>query len=132
MIYAMMGNDIWLSEHGAALVKEDSVASQKLRQEGKSVVLLALASEATGPFSVVAFFAIADPIRSQAPTVVAHLQSQGIETWMISGDNDVTARAVAASVGIASDNVIAGVLPNQKVRYVCYQISDDGLIWSTP
>ncbi len=67
------------------------------------------------PFEVVAMFAIADPIRPEAPAVVAHLHAQGIETWMISGDNAVTARAVAQSVGIPAENVIAGVLPHQKV-----------------
>ncbi|KAF8877244.1 E1-E2 ATPase-domain-containing protein [Gymnopilus junonius] len=115
---AMLGNDTWLSEHGAIIGPNDADTLQRLRQDGKSVVLLALALEESAVFTVCAFFAIADPIRQEASPVVARLQTQGIETWMISGDNQVTARAVARSVGIPSENVIAGVLPNQKAEKI--------------
>ena len=122
-VAAIMGNEKWLSEHGTVPTVEDSAALHQLRMEGKSVVLLALSIQDAEPdsiapvpsFEVVAIFAIADPIRPEAPAVVAHLHAQGIETWMISGDNAVTARAVAQSVGIPAENVIAGVLPHQKV-----------------
>lgn len=122
-VSAILGNETWLSEHGAVPRAGDSAALHQMRLEGKSVVLLALSiqdadADSITPcasFEVVAMFAIADPIRPEAPAVVAHLHAQGIETWMISGDNAVTARAVAQSVGILAENVIAGVLPHQKV-----------------
>jgi len=47
------------------------------------------------------------------------LHHQGIGTWMISGDNPTTAKAVARAVGIPDGNVIAGVLPHEKVS-VCW------------
>jgi len=72
----------------------------------------------TGNFSIVAVFAISDRIRPEAFSVISQLHVQEIETWMISGDNEITAQAVAKSVGIPSENVIAGVLPQQKVRCV--------------
>ena len=48
--------------------------------------------------------------------ISCRLQKQGIETWMISGDNKKTASAVASQVGIPAQNVIADVLPTEKVR----------------
>jgi cation transport ATPase len=123
---AILGNETWLSQHGAFPNQHDSEFLHRMKLEGKSVVLLALSSqeecivpspvEPEATFSIAALFAIADPIRAEAPWVVAQLHSQGIETWLISGDNHVTVTAVAKSVGIPSTNVIAGVLPQQKVR----------------
>jgi Cu+-exporting ATPase len=48
--------------------------------------------------------------------VVAYLRSQNMETWMITGDNDTTARTIAAECGI--DNVISQVLPREKQTHV--------------
>jgi cation transport ATPase len=133
-IRAILGNEIWLSQHGAVPNQHDSELLHRMKLEGKSVVLLALSSQEENivpspikpdaSFSITALFGIADPIRAEASSVVAQLQSQGIETWMISGDNQVTATAVAKSVGIPSTNVIAGVLPQQKVQFLI--IIDNG------
>ncbi|KDR84367.1 hypothetical protein GALMADRAFT_56340 [Galerina marginata CBS 339.88] len=123
-IGAIMGNETWLSEHGAIPNQHDSELLHRMKLEGKSVVLLALSSQEESivplpakpgpPFSIAALFAVADPVRAEAPWVITQLHSQGIETWMISGDNQITATAVAKLVGIPSANVIAGVLPPQK------------------
>ena len=131
-IKAIMGNETWLNEHGAIPSTGDSKSLHRMKLEGKSVVLLALSIqgldvdiiEALDPFAITAIFAIADPIRPEARSVITQLHVQGIETWMISGDNAVTVKAVAQSVGIPSENVIAGVLPHQKVLLDLYfQIS---------
>ena len=121
-IRAIMGNETWLDEHGAAPSPGDLKSLHRMKLEGKSVVLLALSIQNLGgdidaldDFEIAALFAIADPIRPEASSVITRLHAQGIETWMISGDNAITANAVAQSVGIPSGNVIAGVLPHQKV-----------------
>ena len=119
---ALLGNETWLREHGATADQDFKLCRMKL--QGKSTVLLALdnaeidtiSSSPRGKFSIVAVFAISDRIRPEAPSVISQLHLQEIETWMISGDNEITAQAVARSVGIPSENVIAGVLPQQKVR----------------
>lgn len=127
-IQAILGNETWLNEHGAVPNAEDSKALHRMRLEGQSAVLLALRIrdsnvdsdiiETLEPFVIAALFAIADPIRPEAPYIITQLHAQGIETWMISGDNAVTAKAVAQSVGIPSENVIAGVLPHQKAEKI--------------
>jgi cation transport ATPase len=119
---ALLGNETWLREHGATADGQD-YELQRLNLQGKSTVLLALdnteidmtSSSPRGKFSIVAVFAISDRIRPEATSVISQLHVQDIETWMISGDNEITAQAVARSVGIPSENVIAGVLPQQKV-----------------
>jgi Cu+-exporting ATPase len=117
---AIIGNEAWLAEHGTIL---DDMIGQQLgawKAEAKSVVLLAIRDESedradSGLFTLAAIFAVADRLRPEAQSVVTYLQDQGIGPWMISGDNPVTARAVAKTVGIPAANVIAGVLPNEKV-----------------
>jgi Cu+-exporting ATPase len=121
---ALLGNETWLREHGAT-ADQDSEQLHRMKLQGKSTVVLALdnaemdttSSSPRSKFSVVAIFAISDRIRPEAPSVISQLHEQGIETWMISGDNAITAQAVARSVGIPSENVIAGVLPQQKVGF---------------
>jgi len=120
---ALLGNEIWLREHGATS-DQDFEYLHRMKSQGKSTVLLALnntkliSSSPRDSFSVVAAFAISDRIRPEAPSVISQLHRQGIETWMISGDNEITAQAVARFVGIPSENVIAGVLPKQKAEKI--------------
>ena len=112
---AIIGNEPWMEQHNAKVDGRISELLYSWKSEGKSVVLLAVQPESTAAFSVVAAFAVADPIRPEAKEVLARLQGQGLGTWMISGDNAITAKAVARSVGIPETNVIAEVLPHQKV-----------------
>ncbi|KAL1730664.1 E1-E2 ATPase-domain-containing protein [Schizophyllum commune] len=108
---AVIGNEAWMAEHG---VQIDGVTRmvEQWKGEAKSVVLLAMKREDS--FKLVAAFAVTDPLRPEAKGVIAWLQKQGIETWMISGDNKKTASAVASQVGIPAQNVIADVLPTEK------------------
>ncbi|MDL2316584.1 heavy metal translocating P-type ATPase [Desulfovibrio sp. OttesenSCG-928-A18] len=64
----------------------------------------------------VCVFAIADPLRSDAGRTVAALAAMGIDSVMLTGDNESTARAVAEKAGIR--RVIAGVLPEGKERAI--------------
>ncbi len=85
-------------------------AFDALRSEGKTV--LAVASGGS-PIGVVA---VADPLKRGAPEVVAALKRLGLRPVMLTGDNRVTARAIAEQAGI--DEVHSEVLPEDKVRIV--------------
>ena len=117
---AIIGNEAWMLEHGIGVPVELADRLESWKSEGKSVALLAVRRDETseaGPFQIFALFAIADPLRPNAKAVVSHLQSRKLATWMISGDNATTAKAVAKQVGIPESNVIAGVLPQEKVNF---------------
>ena len=60
--------------------------------------------------------AIADPVKATTPAALADLRAQGVQVVMLTGDNQVTAQAVAGSLGI--DRVEAGVLPDRKADVV--------------
>ena len=117
---AIIGNETWIEEHGIIV---DSAIDQRLevwKAEAKSVILLAVRDESESlsqcnTFVVAAVFAVTDRLRPEAKNVLSRLQNEGISTWMISGDNAETAQAVAQAVGIPATNVIAGVLPHEKV-----------------
>ncbi len=59
---------------------------------------------------------VADTVKASAPAAIAALHDLGLRTVMVTGDREPTARAVAAEVGIT--DVVAGVLPEQKVDVV--------------
>ncbi|KIK48852.1 hypothetical protein CY34DRAFT_797637 [Suillus luteus UH-Slu-Lm8-n1] len=115
---AIVGNEALMRDHDVLLSADILQLLERWKSEAKSIVLLAVTDADSDNFVVAAIFAVSDTIRKEATGVIRHLQEQGIGTWMISGDNETTAKAVAKSVGIPEMNVIAGVLPQQKAEKI--------------
>ncbi|KAI6038508.1 heavy metal translocatin [Pisolithus marmoratus] len=115
---AVIGSETWITQQGAEINVSTSSTLRKWKEEGKSVVLLAVKDVASDAVEVVAVFAITDPLRPEARQVIQKLQNNGIGTWIVSGDNETTAKAVAGMVGIPLSNVIAGVLPHEKAQKI--------------
>ena len=59
---------------------------------------------------------VADPIKESTPAAIEALHAEGLRIVMLTGDSETTARAVAAKLGL--DDVVAGVLPDQKAEHV--------------
>ncbi|KAJ7179210.1 heavy metal translocatin [Mycena filopes] len=110
---AIIGSQAFMQQNGVVVDESTSELVQTWKSEAKSVVFFAV-SDSDQFSEVAAVFAVTDPIREEAPAVIAWFAKQGISTWMISGDNITTASAVAKMVGIPNSNVIAGVLPHEK------------------
>ena len=70
------------------------------------------------PFRAAATFAIADPIRIEAPAVLQALRADGLQVHMCTGDNPTTAHAIASQLSIPPSWVRAGVLPQGKAAYI--------------
>ncbi|HEY4034451.1 MAG TPA: heavy metal translocating P-type ATPase [Ktedonobacteraceae bacterium] len=85
---------------------------ERLENQGKTVMLVAYDRRAAG------LIAVADRVKVGSAEAIRHLQRRGIDVVMITGDNKQTAIAIAEQVGIVVDHVIAGVLPEDKVRHV--------------
>jgi heavy metal translocating P-type ATPase len=66
--------------------------------------------------AVIGAIAVADTIRSSAAPAVRQLRALGLRCVLLTGDNETTARAVGASIGIAE--VVAGALPAEKVETI--------------
>jgi len=114
---AIIGNEAWMSEHKVSIADATSSRLESWKGEAKSVVLLAIRQDSQeDEYRMAAIFAVSDPLRPEAQAVISTFHKWGIDTWMISGDNRTTALAVARTAGIPSSNVIAGVLPHEKVQ----------------
>lgn len=120
IVEAIIGNEKYMTESGAVMSLAEDAAMLEWKKQGKSVMLLAVRRRAEKDFKVFALFAAADPLRPEAKFVIEQLQKRGIQTWMISGDNEITAKAVASQIGIPESNVIGGVLPHEKAEKVTW------------
>ena len=82
---------------------------ERLEESGTSVMIIA-------DTKVLGVIGVADTVRDEAAQAIERIHSYGLKTVMITGDNERTARAIAASVGI--DEVIANVLPDGKAEAI--------------
>ena len=93
---------------------ETGAKYEALAEQGKTPIFFAYDGKLVG------ILAAADVIKEDSKKAVEELKNMGLNVVMLTGDNEKTARAIAAQAGI--DNVIAGVLPDQKeaaVRKLC-------------
>lgn len=104
-----IGNPAYLSELGVDTTAL-SEAADRHRREGATAILVAVDGKAAG------VIAIADPVKESTPSALAALKAEGIRVIMVTGDNRVTAEAVARRLGL--DEVEADVLPDAKSAVV--------------
>lgn len=104
-----IGTAAWLAEIGAD-VTGLAEAADRHRRDGATAVLVAIDGKPAG------VIAIADPVKASTPAALSALREAGIRVIMLTGDNRVTAEAVAKRLNIA--DVEADVLPDQKAAVV--------------
>lgn len=86
--------------------------AEQFAAEGKTPLFFAKNSELAGTI------AVADEVKETSAGAIAALRSLGVDVRMLTGDNRVTAEAIARRVGLNSEQVIADVLPADKERHV--------------
>lgn len=84
--------------------------AERLKNEGKTVILVGTEK------SIIGIIAIRDEVRLQARGVIDQLHRMGVKVIMLTGDNKVTARAIAREVGV--DEVRADLQPEDKIKAV--------------
>ncbi|KAG6357491.1 hypothetical protein INS49_013368 [Diaporthe citri] len=112
-----------MDDHGVAFERHTIEELDSWKDQAKSIILAAgkyVNQDADNGWIPLAIFAVSVALRPEVRLVVDALRKQGIDVWMISGDNAKTAKAVGAMVGIPEDSIIAGVLPEQKADRVQY------------
>ena len=68
--------------------------------------------------ALIGTIAVADTVKPTSRPAIVRLHDLGLEAYLLTGDNEATAHAVAESVGIRAENVIAGVVPAEKVAAI--------------
>jgi Cu+-exporting ATPase len=111
MTKTRLGSLRWLKESGV-----DLAAGEKFIAEwsGQGATIVGLASEK----DLLGLFAVRDAVKPNAANVVEQLRLQGFKTYLVTGDNSLTAASIAKQVGITAENVFAEVRPEQKAEFV--------------
>ena len=114
--YVLLGNLRLMEREGVHLNGLEAKA-QALQDEAKTAMWLAVDGQAS------AVIGVADTIKEGSKEAVAAMKNRGLMVVMMTGDNQATANAIAAEVGI--DRVFAEVLPGDKASYV-KQLQEEG------
>lgn len=122
-VYAKINNDeIYIGN--LRLAKENNIDTKKyetkvtkFENDGKTVMLVILNNE------IIGIIAIADVVKEDSKELIEKLNNMGITTYMITGDNENTAKNIANQIGIK--NVIANTLPEDKANKVKELMKDN-------
>ena len=104
-----IGKPKWINELGFNLAEYQEEIKEKEKQ-GKTVMVMTVEGKTIG------WIAVADTLKETSLEAVQRLKGMGIDVVMLTGDNERTAKAIAAQAGIAE--VIAEVLPDHKAEAV--------------
>ena len=106
-----LGSLRWLKESGVDLAAGEKFIAD-WSQQGATIVGLAMEKELLG------LFAVRDALKPGAKAVVEKLQRHGLKTYLLTGDNALTAASIAQQVGVTVENIFAEVRPEQKAEFV--------------
>lgn len=116
----LVGKRALLADRGIETSALDAFAKE-LASAGKTPMYAAIDGKPAG------LIAVADTVKPESKAAVEQMQKMGLRVAMITGDNALTAAAVAREVGITSDMVFAEVLPGNKAEHV-KKLQSQGLI----
>tara|TARA_R110001592_G_scaffold64751_1_gene198873 strand:+ start:38 stop:2134 length:2097 start_codon:yes stop_codon:yes gene_type:complete len=105
-----IGNKKLLEEFDLKLASEYEEDVEKRQLEGETVMFVVIDKDVAG------FISVSDPIKKTSASAIKHLQEQGLEVIMLTGDNKNTAKAVADKLGL--DGYEADLLPEDKYEKV--------------
>ncbi|HET9497464.1 MAG TPA: heavy metal translocating P-type ATPase, partial [Candidatus Limnocylindria bacterium] len=103
------GNEAELPDRVAGQLAE---AAARAEDEGRTVAWVAEDGVVTG------LMTIADRLKPEAAEAVSRLRASGLDAWLLTGDRDAVAQAVAAAVGVPPERVVAEVRPDEKAARV--------------
>lgn len=118
-VFYFVGNRKLMEENEVQLSDEQVTTATKLQEEAKTVVYFSNAKK------VLAVIAIADKIKATSRAAIETLQKKHIDVYMLTGDNEQTAKAVAKQVGIT--HYKADMLPSGKADFI-KQLQGEGKV----
>lgn len=105
-----VGNLSLLNDNHITIASHLQELANKWTQEAKTLVWFADSTQA------IAAIALTDEIKQTSAQAISQLQKMGIEVYMLTGDNAISAQAISRKVGI--NHYKAGVLPNEKAQFI--------------
>ncbi len=105
-----IGSLAYMKRENCTITDEFYKLAEEASNQGNTLVFVAKNKQ------TVALATVADTVKANAQSLIAKLKSRGIETYMITGDNEKSAHVVASGLGI--NNVYANVLPVEKADYI--------------
>jgi len=110
--HVMAGRSGWLGQHGIALDADQQARLAAAEEAGATAICVAVDGTPAGIIS------LRDTVKEGSAAAITRLKALGLRPILLTGDNAAVAAQVAAAVGIAPDDVYAGVLPEGKVEAV--------------
>lgn len=108
----LIGTEKLLREQAVELEEFDKASLEALEHQGKTVIHVSSDKKYLGSI------AIADTVKESSKAAISKLTEMGYAVYMITGDNERTAKAIAKTIGISDAHVLAHVLPDQKAAKV--------------
>ncbi len=105
----LIGTRKWMEENGVDTSAAEAVM-ETLEEQGKTVMLVAADGKPAG------WIAVADTVKPTSAEAIRELKQMGLQVWMLTGDNERTARAIARQAGI--EHIRAEVMPGDKAEEV--------------
>ena len=105
-----VGNLSLLNDNHITIASHLQELANKWTQEAKTLVWFADSTQA------IAAIALTDEIKQTSAQAISQLQKMGVEVYMLTGDNAISAQAISRKVGI--NHYKAGVLPNEKAQFI--------------
>jgi Cu+-exporting ATPase len=110
-IMVKLGSLRWLRDSGVDLAAGKAFVEE---WSGRGATIVGLAQDR----SLIGLFAVQDTVKTGVRAVVRRLQLEGLSTYLVTGDNQLTAATIAREAGIEPDHVFAEVRPQQKASFV--------------
>ena len=105
-----VGNLSLLNDNHITIASHLQELANKWTQEAKTLVWFADSTQA------IAAIALTDEIKQTSAQAISQIQEMGVEVYMLTGDNAISAQAISRKVGI--NHYKAGVLPNEKAQFI--------------
>jgi len=108
----VIGNREWMGDRGVPVSEFAHALMSNMERQAQTALALAVDGV------LVAVLGLADVVKPESASIIAEMKRQGLEVWMCTGDNKLTAETVARELGIDPQNVRANAQPVAKLSLV--------------
>ncbi|MBA2840049.1 Cu+-exporting ATPase [Methanococcus maripaludis] len=108
----LVGNRRLMEENNISINEDYTKEISRLEENAKTVIIVAI------EYRIIGIIGISDKIKENAKITVQNLREMGIESYMVTGDNEKAAKVIGKEVGILENHIFSNVLPEKKSEIV--------------